>query len=278
MHRLVGGPTRFISRPVPPVMLAARDSHRSPISSHERGPPLKSIGPDAERRSNNDAVGGAWSGTRRCRHSRGVVCDRVVPEAARLHDTGAISRGHEYSEAMGRAGRGLRSVAARRSFVVRRAPLSHLGKAKRLSAFFARCRGPRSDHGINRALQNNPRPPPSHEDIVPNLRGYDGFRAGSHRQCAYVQRQHDVDGEMVLCLERPPIRVVWRIHAAPLLGISSKRRWLVRLVDTGLGERTARHTRFEGDLRVAANRGAVAESRHAERARECPSGRHRSGR
>ena len=50
-----------------------------------------------------------------------------------------------------------------------------------------------------------------HEEIVPNLRGYDcvgPVRIGNE---AYIQRQHDVNGEMVLCLETilTDTRVVW---------------------------------------------------------------------
>ena len=50
-----------------------------------------------------------------------------------------------------------------------------------------------------------------HEEILPNLRGYDGVGPVRIGNAAYTQRQHDVDGEMVLCLETilTDPRVVW---------------------------------------------------------------------
>ena len=58
------------------------------------------------------------------------------------------------------------------------------------------------------------------EEIVPTLRGYDGVGPVRIGNAAYIQRQHDVDGEMVLCLETilTDPRVVWEDPSlAPLL-------------------------------------------------------------
>ena len=58
------------------------------------------------------------------------------------------------------------------------------------------------------------------EEILPSLRGYDGIGPVRIGNAAYDQRQHDVDGEMVLCLETilTDPRVVWEDPSlAPLL-------------------------------------------------------------
>lgn len=101
------------------------------------------------------------------------------------------------------------------------------------------------------------------EEILTSLCGYDGIGPVRIGNAAYYQRQHDVDGEMVLCLETilTDPRVVWEDPSlAPLL---------VRLVeeaiasapteDTGLWEyRTQpRHYTFSKAMCwVAAHRGA----------------------
>ncbi len=102
-----------------------------------------------------------------------------------------------------------------------------------------------------------------HEEILDSLRGYDGVGPVRIGNAAYVQRQHDVDGEMVLCLETilTDPRIVWEDPSlAPLLGrlvegaIAS-----YDVVDTGLWEyRTQpRHYTFSKAMCwVAANRGA----------------------
>jgi len=101
------------------------------------------------------------------------------------------------------------------------------------------------------------------EEILTSLSGYDGVGPVRIGNAAYYQRQHDVDGEMVLCLETilTDPRVVWE---DPSLG-----PLLVRLVeeaiasaptlDTGLWEyRTQpRHYTFSKAMCwVAAHRGA----------------------
>ena len=102
-----------------------------------------------------------------------------------------------------------------------------------------------------------------HEEILDSLRGYDGVGPVRIGNAAYVQRQHDVDGEMVLCLETilTDPRIAWEDPSlAPLLGrlvegaIAS-----YDVVDTGLWEyRTQpRHYTFSKAMCwVAANRGA----------------------
>jgi GH15 family glucan-1,4-alpha-glucosidase len=102
-----------------------------------------------------------------------------------------------------------------------------------------------------------------HEETLPNLRGYDGVGPVRIGNAAYVQRQHDVDGEMVLCLETILMdpRVVWEDPTlAPLLEeIVEEAMQSFDLVDTGLWEyRTApRHYTFSKAMCwVAAERGA----------------------
>ena len=102
-----------------------------------------------------------------------------------------------------------------------------------------------------------------HEEIVPNLRGYDGVGPVRIGNAAYVQRQHDVDGEMVLCLETilTDPRVVWEDPTlAPLLEhLVEEAMASFDVVDTGLWEyRTQpRHYTFSKAMCwVAAHRGA----------------------
>jgi GH15 family glucan-1,4-alpha-glucosidase len=102
-----------------------------------------------------------------------------------------------------------------------------------------------------------------HEEIVPNLRGYDcvgPVRIGNE---AYVQRQHDVNGEMVLCLETilTDTRVVWEDPSlAPLLErLVDEAIASFDVQDTGLWEyRTLpKHYTFSKAMCwVAAHRGA----------------------
>ena len=102
-----------------------------------------------------------------------------------------------------------------------------------------------------------------HEEILPHLSGYDG--AGSVRigNAAYLQRQHDVDGEIVLCLETilTDPRVVWEDPTlAPLLEhLVESAMASFDVEDTGLWEyRTQpRHYTFSKAMCwVAAHRGA----------------------
>ena len=102
-----------------------------------------------------------------------------------------------------------------------------------------------------------------HEEILPNLRGYDGVGPVRIGNAAYVQRQHDVDGEMVLCLETilTDPRVVWDDPTlAPLLEhLVEEAIESFDLVDTGLWEyRTLpKHYTFSKAMCwVAAHRGS----------------------
>ena len=102
-----------------------------------------------------------------------------------------------------------------------------------------------------------------HEEIIPNLRGYDGEGPVRIGNAAYVQRQHDVDGEMVLCLETilTDPRVVWEDPTlGPLLEhLVESAMASFDVVDTGLWEyRTQpRHYTFSKAMCwVAAHRGA----------------------
>jgi GH15 family glucan-1,4-alpha-glucosidase len=101
------------------------------------------------------------------------------------------------------------------------------------------------------------------EEIVPTLRGYDGVGPVRIGNAAYVQRQHDVDGEMVLCLETilTDPRVVWEDRSLePLLErLVEEAMASSELEDTGLWEyRTQpRHYTFSKAMCwVAAHRGA----------------------
>jgi GH15 family glucan-1,4-alpha-glucosidase len=102
-----------------------------------------------------------------------------------------------------------------------------------------------------------------HEEFLPHLRGWDGHGQVRVGNAAYVQRQHDVDGEMVLCLETilTDPRVVWEDPTlAPLLEhLVNEAMASFDLVDTGLWEyRTQpRHYTFSKAMCwVAAHRGA----------------------
>jgi len=105
------------------------------------------------------------------------------------------------------------------------------------------------------------------EEIVTTLRGYDGAGPVRIGNAAYVQRQHDVDGEMVLCLETilTDPRVVWEDPSlAPLLErLVEEAIASFDVVDTGLWEyRTQpRHYTFSKAMCwVAAHRGSELAS------------------
>jgi GH15 family glucan-1,4-alpha-glucosidase len=102
-----------------------------------------------------------------------------------------------------------------------------------------------------------------HEEFLPHLSGWDGAGQVRIGNAAYVQRQHDVDGEMVLCLETilTDPRVVWEDQTlAPLLvELVDEAMASFDLKDTGLWEyRTApRHYTFSKAMCwAAAYRGA----------------------
>jgi GH15 family glucan-1,4-alpha-glucosidase len=101
------------------------------------------------------------------------------------------------------------------------------------------------------------------EEIVPNLRGYDGVGPVRIGNAAYIQRQHDVNGEMVLCLETilTDPRVVWEDPSlSPLLErLVDEAIASYDVQDTGLWEyRTLpKHYTFSKAMCwVAAHRGA----------------------
>jgi GH15 family glucan-1,4-alpha-glucosidase len=102
-----------------------------------------------------------------------------------------------------------------------------------------------------------------HEEFVPSLRGYDCAGQVRIGNAAYVQRQHDVDGEMVLCLETilTDPRVVWEDQSlSPLLErLVEEAIVSFDVEDTGLWEyRTLqKHYTFSKAMCwVAAHRGA----------------------
>lgn len=101
------------------------------------------------------------------------------------------------------------------------------------------------------------------EEILLSLRGYDGIGPVRIGNAAYIQRQHDVHGEMVLCLETilTDPRVVWEDPSlAPLLERLVTEAIAASVVeDTGLWEyRTLpKHYTFSKAMCwVAAHRGA----------------------
>lgn len=101
------------------------------------------------------------------------------------------------------------------------------------------------------------------EEILPSLRGYDGIGPVRIGNAAYAQNQHDLHGEMVLCIETilTDPRVVWEDPSlAPLLERLVTEAIAASVVeDTGLWEyRTLpRHYTFSKAMCwVAAHRGA----------------------
>jgi GH15 family glucan-1,4-alpha-glucosidase len=115
------------------------------------------------------------------------------------------------------------------------------------------------------------------EETVPTLSGYDGIGPVRIGNAAYIQRQHDVTGEMVLCLETilTDPRIVWEDPSlAPLLErLVEEAIVSYDQVDTGLWEyRTIpKHYTFSKAMCwVAAHRGAelaafMGEQANAER-------------
>jgi GH15 family glucan-1,4-alpha-glucosidase len=102
-----------------------------------------------------------------------------------------------------------------------------------------------------------------HEETVTSLSGYEGVGPVRIGNAAYYQRQHDVNGEMLLCLETilTDPRVVWEDPSlAPLVErLVEESIVAYDIEDTGLWEyRTQpRHYTFSKAMCwVAANRGA----------------------
>lgn len=269
---VVGGPTRlYLSTNVPaPYMLdgTAIRIDRPIYFSLSAGRPTEiDSGPDAETALEQTIRG--WRSWARTTALPSFAPESVLRSALclKLHafnDTGAIIAAATTSipEAIG-SGRTwdyrfcwLRDAA----FVVealRR--LSHLAEGEAFVRFLREL----ADSGPLQPMYGITGTRDLHEEIVPNLRGYDGVGPVRIGNAAYVQRQHDVDGEMVLCLETilTDPRVVWDDPTlAPLLEhLVGEAMASFDVVDTGLWEyRTQpRHYTFSKAMCwVAAHRGA----------------------
>jgi GH15 family glucan-1,4-alpha-glucosidase len=269
---IVGGPTRLhlsTNVPVPYVQdgSAIRIDRPTFFSLSSGKPPSISSSPDAETTLEETIRGWrAWAKT--------TALPSFAPESVlrsalclKLHafnDTGAIIAAATTSlpEALG-SGRNwdyrfcwLRDAA----FVVealRR--LSHLSEGEA----FVRFLRDMADSGPLQPIYGITGKRELHEEIVPTLRGYDGVGPVRIGNAAYVQRQHDVDGEMVLCLETilTDPRIVWEDPSlAPLLErLVEEAIASYDVVDTGLWEyRTLpKHYTFSKAMCwVAAHRGA----------------------
>ncbi len=137
--------------------------------------------------------------------------------------------------------------------------LSHLSEGEAFVRFLREM----ADNGPLQPLYSITGKRDLHEEIVSTLRGYDGHGPVRVGNAAYVQRQHDVDGEMVLCLETilTDPRVVWEDPTlAPLLEqLVASAMASFDVEDTGLWEyRTQpRHYTFSKAMCwVAGHRGA----------------------
>lgn len=102
-----------------------------------------------------------------------------------------------------------------------------------------------------------------HEEVIPQLRGYDGIGPVRVGNAAYAQQQNDVNGEMVLCLETilTDPRVVWEdASLAPLLErLVDEAIRIFPEVDTGLWEyrsQPGHYTFSKAMCWAAASRGA----------------------
>jgi GH15 family glucan-1,4-alpha-glucosidase len=269
---VVGGPTRlFLATNVPAPYVqdgsAVRIDRPTFFSLSSGKTPMVCSGPEAEN-ALEDTIRGwrAWART--------TALPSFAPEAVlrsalclKLHafnDTGAIIAAATTSlpEALG-SGRTwdyrfcwLRDAA----FVVealRR--LSHLSEGEAFVRFLREM----ADAGPLQPIYGITGKRELHEEIVPELRGYEGVGPVRIGNAAYVQRQHDVVGEMVLCLETilTDPRVVWEDPSlGPLLErLVDEAMASFDVVDTGLWEyRTLpKHYTFSKAMCwVAAQRGA----------------------
>ena len=244
-------------------------------------PPTIRSGPDAENALEQTIR--SWRMWARTTHLPSFAPESVLRSALclKLHaynDTGAIIAAATTSipEALG-SGRTwdyrfcwLRDAA----FVVealRR--LSHLSEGEAFVRFLREL----ADSGPLQPLYSITGKRDLYEEIVATLRGYDGVGPVRVGNAAYSQQQHDVNGEMVLCLETmlTDPRIVWEDRSlAPLLErLVEEAMASYQVEDTGLWEyRTQpRHYTFSKAMCwVAANRGAeLAEflgmPQHAQR-------------
>ena len=270
--QVIGGPTRlYLSTNVPaPYMqdgTAIRIDRPTYFSLSAGKPPDIASAPNAETALEQTIRG--WRVWAKTTHLPSFAPDAVLRSALclKLHaftDTGAIIAAATTSipEALN-SGRTwdyrfcwLRDAA----FVVealRR--LSHLAEGEAFVRFLRNM----ADNGPLQPMYGITGQRDLHEEIVTTLRGYDGAGPVRIGNAAYVQRQHDVDGEMVLCLETilTDPRVVWEDPSlAPLLErLVDEAMVSFDQVDTGLWEyRTQpRHYTFSKAMCwVAAYRGS----------------------
>jgi GH15 family glucan-1,4-alpha-glucosidase len=269
---VVGGPTRLylntnVAAPYVQDGSAIRIDRPVFFAMSAGKPPTISSGPEAESALEQTIRG--WRTWAKTTHLPSFAPDSVLRSALclKLHaynDTGAIIAAATTSlpEALN-SGRTwdyrfcwLRDAA----FVVealRR--LSHLSEGEA----FVRFLRDMADAGPLQPLYGITGKRDLHEEIVPELRGYEGAGPVRIGNAAYVQRQYDVNGEIVLCLETilTDPRVVWEDPSlAPLLDrLVEEAIAVYELEDTGLWEyRTQpRHYTFSKSMCwVAANRGA----------------------
>jgi GH15 family glucan-1,4-alpha-glucosidase len=269
--QVVGGPTRlYLSTNVAAPYLqdgtAIRIDRPTYFSLSAGKPSDINSAPDAENALEQTIRG--WRVWARTTHLPSFAADAVLRSALclKLHafsDTGAIIAAATTSipEAL-HSGRTwdyrfcwLRDAA----FVVealRR--LSHLAEGEAFVRFLRNM----ADNGPLQPIYSITGQRDLHEEIVTTLRGYEGAGPVRIGNAAYVQRQHDVDGEMVLCLETilTDPRVVWEDPSlAPLL----ERRRRHRTV--GIPYPAAALHLLEGDVLGGSppRRGTGGVSRHA---------------
>ena len=269
---VVGGPTRlYLATNVPaPYVIdgsAIRLDRPTYFSLSAGKPPLVSAGPDAENALEQTIRG--WRVWAKTCGLPSFAPESVLRSALclKLHaynDTGAIIAAATTSlpEALN-SGRTwdyrfcwLRDAA----FVVealRR--LSHLSEGEAFVRFLREM----ADTGPLQPIYGITGKRDLHEEIVPNLRGYDCAGPVRIGNAAYIQRQHDVVGEMVLCLETilTDPRVVWEdASLGPLVErLVEEAIGSFDVEDTGLWEyRTMpKHYTFSKAMSwVAAHRGA----------------------
>jgi GH15 family glucan-1,4-alpha-glucosidase len=269
---VVGGPTRLhlSTNVAPPYIMetsAIRIDRPTYFSLSSGRPPTINSGPEAENALEQTIRG--WRVWARTTALPSFAPESVLRSALclKLHaynDTGAIIAAATTSlpEALN-SGRTwdyrfcwLRDAA----FVVealRR--LSHLSEGEAFVRFLRQM----ADSGPLQPIYGITGRRDLHEEIVPTLRGYEGVGPVRIGNAAYYQRQHDVAGEMVLCLETilTDPRVVWEDPSlAPLLErLVDEAITSFDVEDTGLWEyRTLpRHYTFSKAMCwVAAHRGA----------------------
>jgi GH15 family glucan-1,4-alpha-glucosidase len=246
---VVGGPTRlYLSTNIaPPYILdgrAVRLEHPIFFSlSAGRPPDNQSI--SAAQASLDQTIRG-WRTWAKTTHLPSFAPESVLRSALclKLHaynDTGAIIAAATTSlpEAMG-SGRtwDYRFCWLRDSAFVVEAlrRLSHLAEGEAFVRFLRDL----ADSGPLQPLYGITGARDLHEEALPNLRGYDGVGPVRIGNAAYVQRQNDVDGEIVLCLETilTDPRVVWEdTSLAPLVRrLVEEAMEAYDLPDTGLWE------------------------------------------